>query len=356
MKKIFNLHNISLVLVVAIVSIFSIVKVNAAITWDNNKNSVTISRDVTGINNPITNTFTYTVTADGSNPTGASNIPSGGTVVFDGSETPTSNTVTETGTIDFSSATFTHPGVYKYTITETASSNSTYPVDNTEYTVEITVQNTNTASPDGENFTAYLFLKDSSEQKVAQAEYTSAADQSDFAHVVLNKHVTGGDADVTDYFPYTVSLYAAGTYTINGLTAGVSCGGSTQAATATLSGGSTSTPSTATICLKHGDSVTIGYENSLNTIPTGTRIDIVETPGTYTPSYTVNGGSSVSSASLSNHTLTNGTTTVAYTNNKASTVPTGVILTIIPYVLLVIVSVGGTVLYMNMKDKKPSKK
>ena len=84
----------------------------------------------------------------------------------------------------------------------------------------------------------------------------------------------------------------------------------------------------------------------------GTKIDIIETNTDYTESYKINNGSAVSSNSLTNHTLAAGETTVAFTNTKTGTTPTGVLITTLPYVLLIIAAVAGALVFVKFKNQK----
>ena len=323
MRKIFKLHNIGLMLIIAIVSIFSITKVNAVqpSSWENNNNSITISREITNVTNPVTNTFTYSITADSNNPVGATNVPSPVNIVFDGTESIINNTVTKTGTINFANMSFEHPGTYNYTIAESITSDaSIYPKDTTNtYTATIFVENVLDANdvPTG-NIKATLLLKQGA-NKIADytARFTGSASLSAFGNLKLSKTVTGNIADTADYFEYTITINGTSdTYNITGLTSSITYEGIAKANPTTITGG---TPTK--VYLKHGDIATIGVTNNLNAIPTSATYSIVETttaPAGYTASYKINNGSAVSSAAIANESIVTGDNVVAYTNNKNS--------------------------------------
>ena len=374
MKKIFNLHVFSLILVVAIVSMFSIIKVNAAITWKSDDgcigSSFTITRTLNNVpTSSVTNNFGYTLTPNAGNPgTPSGTVPSSATVSFTGSETVTNHTVSKTTSVNFNTITsFPDVGYYTYSLAEASSTDSTtYPIATTStdtdsthklpYTVRVWVSH----AVDGEgvptsDYVACMHVLNSDNEKVAPA-YTTNVNSSQYSSFTITKKTTGNMAEISDYFPITISLNTTGTYNITGLTAGSSlCTGvASQTASTTITGNTA--PITKTVCIKHGDTVVVGKDGSLDTIPTGTALTLTETPGTYTPSYKVNSGSSVSSATLSNHSLASGETTIAYTNDKTEPTPTGVIITVLPYILLVVIVVIGTVVYMNLKKKEDKNK
>ena len=204
------------------------------------------------------------------------------------------------------------------------------------------------------NYTATLQLKKGSAKVTPlTAAFTSAVPSSQYSHLEVSKTVTGNMADTTDYFPVTVTLTnSSGTalttpYTITGLTSGATCSGVTTQPT------QTSTSGTATFCIKHGQTIVIGKSGSVDAIPVGSKFTVAETAVSgYTAKYKVNTGSVTSGSSVSNQTFVAGTNTVAFTNDKNNDVPTGVIISIIPYVILIAISVGGVLAYTNLKRKK----
>lgn len=350
MKKIFNLHNLSLLLVVAIVSVFTIVKVNATVAWDNTTHgSATIERTVEHIGNPVVTTFTYTVTADNANPAGATGAPSSGTVVFDGSETITSGSVVETGTLDFSSMTFARPGTYHYTVAETATTNNLYPLDSDIYDIYIQVTNELDANnqPTG-NFNAVM-VKQNREDPPVKVTNLTFESSPEMSHIDLSKIVTGTGADATKYFPVSITINAPeGTYPITGT---FSTDGTTAATSANYVVPSTGATAM-TIYMKHGDSVTIGNNGTDDLIPTGVSYTFAETNDPdYTEKYKVNSGTQTEGTTC-NGTVAATANSIQFDNSLTSTPITGVLLNIIPYVLVIVIAVSGTLIYTALKTKK----
>lgn len=149
MKK----KSIFLIILVSIafmmMSIFS-VKVNAATVnitggLTEGKAVSPITRTVTGVTNPVTNTFTYTIEQvkdqDKYAKDGCTGAPTSATVEFNATA-PVDGTATATGNIDFSSTTFSKAGDYLFKVTETGSTDTTnYPLDKSTYYVVVHVTN-----------------------------------------------------------------------------------------------------------------------------------------------------------------------------------------------------------------------
>lgn len=369
MRRIFNIKNLCFLLFIALINALTL-NVNAVVTWESTSvspyrgNSITISRTVNNVaTSTLTCNLTYTLAADANNPSGASGAPTGNKTISFSSEAVSNSTATKTTTVSFSGMSFTEPGDYSYILTETATSNaSNCPQDTaSSYTIIVSVENVvdGTNHPTGD-YKAYLSIKETgdtsiSANKKAQADFTSTRPAG---HIELTKEVTGNVAKLDDYFPFGIKIYAGGTYNITGLTAGSNlCSGvTTQTATTTVTG-NPSSPTEKVICLKHGQTAIIGVNNSTDTIPSGARIDISEKSNTvdgrtYTTTYKVNSGSTQSGTSLTNHTLASGTTTIKFTNNSEEDTPTGILITILPYVLVIIGAVGGILVYFKINKKE----
>ena len=361
MKKIFNVYNIGLLLVVALISVFSLksVKATGTVTWSG-ASSVTLDRTIQNVSIAPTVTYTYAVAAVNGNPEGAGSIPTSATIAFTSSDTVSGNSVHKTQSLSFSGATFVRPGDYSYTITESASNNSSYPKDSTNsYTVIISVRNDVDANnvPTGD-FTASLVLKDKDNQKVeAQsgqapvAAFVSSPDTSDFGRISVTNTVKGTTADMNEYFPYTVTLSdSTNSYSISGLDSGATCTG-VNSQPSTVTGG------TATFCLKHGQTAVIGQDgssgNEFDTIPTSVTYGVsVNNLGYDSTQYSIDSGTATTGTSFTNHALSSGNNAANFTNNKSANALTGVLTTIIPYILVIIIAVCGTVAYTTLKQRK----
>ena len=238
----------------------------ATITFDQDIDTIPFTRTVTGVSNPVTNTFTYTITADAGNPDTVTNVPTTSTVVFNATN-PSSNTTTEAGAIDFSGATFNTVGDYYFTITETSSTNDfLYPIDNTTYTAQVSVRYaTNGGTTDMNTFVVTLAQNMQKEGGDKEAAVWSSA--SPRTYFEISAETNGNSADKDHCFTYLLNIPAENgisaddTFVVNNSTC-------TENPTTITAGEDT------TIKLKDGDTLTIGLLNNLAQLPIGSSYTI----------------------------------------------------------------------------------
>ncbi len=247
----------------------------ATTTFDQNIDSIPFTRNVTGVSNPVTNTFTYTITADSDNPDVATNGPAGSTTVVFDATAPVSNTATESGVIDFSGVTFNRTGDYYFTITETSSTNSSlYPVDSATYTAQVSVRYAVVGGVTDPN-TFVVTLAQNMQKTGGDKEAAVWSSASPRTYFELSAKTTGNSADVNHCFTYTLNIPA-----VNGISAGDSfaIGGATcDGNPATVTAGQDTA-----IKLKSDDVVTVGLlNNSLGQLPIGSgyTITLVDAEG-----------------------------------------------------------------------------
>ncbi len=220
-------------------------------------NPISLRRTISGVSNPVTNTFTYSI-AESSTPSGgsATNVPTTASIVFNGAM-PNDREVSASTTVNFVNANYSKVGDYVYTLSESASSDATnYPVDTSNNDYKITVQVryfTDSANvPDNNRYVAHIIVENKAGTKVNGATWGSSAART---YIQANATTTGNLAELDKCFAYTIDILATGavaqgdTFTIISNT---SCtGGDT-----TVSAG---TP--AVVYLKHGENATIGIAN-----------------------------------------------------------------------------------------------
>lgn len=98
--------------------------------------------------------------------------------------------------------------------------------------------------------------------------------------------------------------------------------------------------------LKHGKSQTI-------IVRVGDTITVSEANGNYEPSYVVNGGQSVDGNSVTYKVTADSNQTIAFTNKYEVTIPTGVSLDSLPYIIvLAVVALGGIVLLKTRRIRR----
>lgn len=305
-------------------------------TWSTGS-SATIRREIANAYGTINNTFTYTITADTSNPTGATGAPTSASAVFNGTYT-TQGTATQTATLDFSSMQFDQVGDYSYAIAETASTNaSIYPVDSTStYTATVSVRNNNNLT----GFVASLYIKDKDGNKLTNISGNTSevlfASAPSYTNVQVSHTVSGNAADPSNCFEYTFSVNTTDSYT---LTTESTCTNSSTIA----NGG--------TISLKHGDTATIGLVGTTSQIPVGTTYGFTKS-GTdeYTTSIDGTARTTISktmvATNASNYSTNN---TTAIDEHLESSVDTNAFINMTIYILLALAGISGIAFFVYKK-------
>ena len=343
------------ILSVAVVAAFAGGSASAATTYNggnvDDSGKLQITRKVSGVSNPVSNVYSYTITADSDNPAAATGFPSTSTITFS-SVAPVSNVATATSTLDFSSTNYTQVGDYYYTIAESSSSNAgTYPKTDATYKAVVSVR----YAVDGNNVptgdlvaTVAAQVLNSSDTK-QNAEITTGSSRT---HIEASQEVKGNSADVNKCFKYQLDIPAKGTLALAGDTYTVStsstCEGNTAAATV---GG------TNYFYLKHGDTITVGLNGAVDEMPIGLDYTIALTSKDDYENPVFNG---VQQSSLSTPTKT----TVALTDsnfNAANKTPisieknispkTGVLVSVFPFIILAALAGAGAI-YVSSKAKK----
>lgn len=304
-------------------------------------------------------------------------VESGGTVtaggaVFTPDDTTTPGTptnhddktqkyATKTMTVDFSEIEFTAPGIYRYIITETASTASEITNDAVSTrTLDVYVQYKNTA-PDGEqpDYSESL-LEVSGYVLYKGTENISDANKSDgFTNtyttydLTLKKEVEGNQGDRDKYFMFTVNISNAvpGTVYSVVLPSEDNYTGNTQRSLTVDEYGKVVD---AIFYLKNDQSIVI------QGLTEDTKYTIKE------ESYSGDGYSTSNTvkvddqpASTSSEALTTGERTmgerdnvVTFTNTKSGTVPTGILLETAPYLILGAVVVAGLVVLFATRRRR----
>ena len=452
MKKIINIRNITLILVVVLIGVLSLkikeVKAAGTVTWSG-PSSVTIRETLSNVVNPIVAHRAYYLQENFGN----YNTVATATINYTASDTYTNYQITKTAVMNLSSLTFTAPGDYEYRIYEDVLYdsndryidnyfyNSNYSYDHfvPYYNAIVQVRNVVDGNnvPTG-NFTASLILekweyndqtddwecsKVSPSSGVLYADYNYEPYPDAFGHIELSKTVKGTGADRNKYFPFTITINndisieglidsSGWTYPISGLDTTVTYNGSTISNPTSITDGTSTT-----IYLKHGQTAIIGQVtsggSSFDAIPAGicseeedpfggdpggdpipdpgdiivdgqphnqsydytttprikplTYIDnlycygsyfrIEEDPADYDASFSVNGGSSTSgyyvpATGIMDINTYSTTATVDFSNTKEMSPFTGLIFTILPYLMLAGIGIGGTLLVMRLKKEE----
>ena len=155
--------------------------------------------------------------------------------------------------------------------------------------------------------------------------YTSEAK---FKDISISKNVTGDIADKNAYFEFNINL--TGTQIHNGDTFTITGQSKDGAQTTCVVGTSCK------VFLKHGESAII------KNLPIGSKYTITEAGATDYKTYIDGSSNEDSDKTCDEKTISaTGNNTTAFVNNKESTTLTGIFINIAPFVILLILSIGG---------------
>ena len=273
--------------------------------------------------------------ADGSGriagPTGASI----GNATFSATDSGTS--VSKDVTVTFPADLFTSVGIYRYKITQTIPANTGVVAASSSPTtryLDVFVQNK--AGGTGLEV-AYFVLAFTANNTASSTSYTEKSDgfQNTYnSHTLtIKKEVTGnqGNRNQDFYFPITIT----------------NSEGTTKKYNYTKTGGTgTFTSETSqTISLKHGEIIEITGLTAQDTY----NVSEIAADG-YTTTYKIGTGSETSDTAALTDTIT-ADRTITFINTKNANTPTGVILTFMPYILMILAGFVVASLFLRRKRR-----
>lgn len=260
------------------------------------------------------------------------------TVTYDNNSTTTDKT--KTVNIDFSKVSYDKPGIYRYTVSEQQGNVPGVTYDTKQYTVDVYVL----TQTDGTYKPQYIVSNENGSTSKKPVKFDNTIQTTSLK---VTKKVTGNAGDKNKEFTFSIVLNDAN-QTKNYTTGSVTM-------TITKKDNSSSTvqiPVTNTSTdfkLKDGESATI------DKLPQGIQYEVNEvSEDGYAQSATIN--KDTTKTATEEYTLKGLVTTdntpdeIVVTNTKNSTTPTGVAMTVAPYVGLTILALGG-VLYVFKKRK-----
>lgn len=298
--------------------------------------TLTLSNDeLEALSYDIEYSFTVSSTATVVQPTDITNVamavtgaPSIANIKYTPDDTFSANnkSCTKELQIDWSGVEIKEPGVYRWEVTKsvTDTDNNEDPTNNstTTYLYVYAIDNAGTLTIDSVGMTTAKELNEASAKGNLEDSYPAKT-----LDLSISKTVTGNQGSKDQYFKFTVTLTSpAGaintTYTISGLDVNVPATAYHEAKTnvtaITVNGGSSSSVE---LWLKHGQKATIGD------LIFGTAYTITESENAgYTVTSAITGDATGTSAdgATAGDTSLEVSSTVAFTNNKEATVPTGV--------------------------------
>ncbi len=245
-------------------------------------------------------------------------------------------------TVSFPNNSFTKPGVYRYIINESNGARPGVTYDATPRYLDVFV----VADSNDELSIANCILRTSessiktdgtytTDPDVKSSGYTNSVTQYDFS---FSKAIAGNQGDKNKRFTFTLSVSNAipGVYPleVNDVT------GTPQ----TITIGSDGTFSAA-YNLTNGSSFKILNLNK------DAVCSVHEDAQDYTPSHSVDSGDSVGTANSGNITLANSDHSVAFTNTREGIIPTGVLLTIAPFAIGIVLC-AALIIFVMVKRRR----
>lgn len=284
------------------------------------------------------------------------------TAVFTAGETVTGGTITKNVTLDFSSVDFPEPGIYRYKVTESFAASSENPdiVNNTNVDRYIDVTVVNEMSSDGSTPTgklkissyamldtdAVLVCKDNvytyvdSTGKPVNAKMVGFTATYTTYDLTLDKVVKGDMGNKGEEFDFTIQFtggdenekfsYNNTPYTFD------------ENGQASITG------------IKLTDASNPIQITGLPSDVSYTVVENIEQSKGYSTSATVNGSeknvtSAVDKQTVATQTKSQSTDAVVVTNTKTSVTPTGIVMDIAPYALLVVIAAAGCFVFLRKR-------
>lgn len=272
-------------------------------------------------------------------------------------EDSTQKYATKSVTVDLSEVTFNKPGIYRYVITETATSQDGITNDtNTTRTLDVHVAYAEGSETELEvtSYALYLTAPVTDDDFATTDKVNGFTNTYTTHNLTLEKQVTGNQGDRNKYFKFTVSITNAvkGTVYNVDLTNADSNPNVNDGTTNPNQLVATDGTVTATYYLKDDQSITI------KGLTGGTHYTITEesySSDGYTTTNTVDGTASSQGDTTGEKTMGDSFHKVVFTNKKDGTVPTGILIETGPYILMGAVVIIGLVALLATSRRRSRK-
>ncbi len=284
----------------------------------------------------------------------------------------------QAGTIDFSGVEFTEPGVYRYIITENAGGGTSSGVENDpvpERTLDVYIMDNGSGALTFGGYMLYSgtvtdapLATDSAEGAapsgaVKDDKYVNSVANTE---LTITKTVTGNQGSRDKFFKITVSLTGLGngakvSVEKTGYAAGnASKTSATSYPLSTVNGsngnGVTELTANPSGVISHDFYLSDGDTVKLTGVPNGASYTVKEEPEGYTASAKLNGTainlSDSGTAKQTAQLTLNDDSTLAFTNSRSGTVPTGVIVSVIPGFLIAALGVTGLIMIAKKRREE----
>lgn len=309
-----------------------------------------ITREVTNVSNPVTNTFSYTITAASGNPGTVTGAPASASIAMS-AEAISGGKATKTADIDFSGATFSELGDYFFEVRESASGDvANYPKDDSVYRIIASVRAALDANdvPTGDQVITFAAnMMNANDVKSGDYVFTSGAERT----YIQATHKTTGNMSKDECFKYAINFPAVAGKAVAGDKYVVENSGTCTGGVEEITVGSDSN----FVYLKSGDTVSVGLVRAGGQIPVGVDYTIALADHSDYDAYF--------DETLSSTKVSPSKTTVAQTSasfdssnktalraDKSAGLNTGILLNIFPFALLIAIAGAGTVFMVKKKQ------
>lgn len=236
----------------------------------------------------------------------------------------------------FQGITFSTPGMYHFAVNEKAGTDPNIAYAGQTYYVEVQVS---WAVDAGGNLTGALHMDGIAAYAGSQKGISDKVDVLMFhnkevknSSLTVTKTVKGNAANKNDVFEFTVKVTG-----VSGSYPATNVAGKVTAVNGVI---------TEKVYLKNGEKFVI-YN-----LPAGAAYTVTEADTAYVESFRIDNGETKSGSEAAGKVGKDDTVT-AFTNTKTITPPTGIFMNVVPYVLLLAVSVLGCVVFFVFRRRKP---
>jgi hypothetical protein len=299
------------------------------------KSSITLTDRVLNTNNTVSNTFTYSITPDQSNKSGATNEPTQIEVTLNKVK-GNNGVVSYDYEIDFSSVHYTQYGIYKYLIEEISSSDmENYSLSNDKYYIYVLYSNQGIASVYGQ---AYNVTDNSKSDLIFNHNHN-------YTNIKITNTTTGKLFNTNEYFKFKLVIngQVGDRYYIDGQDSIIKFNGNNINTTNYYT--VKNSDNYVYIYLKKDQTITIGTEDGINQIPIGTHYSLQKIGSrSWETTYEV----------INNYTTSDNEDVnyIIIINRRDYDVAiTGVFLDILPFVILIALGILGLILIRKIGKK-----
>lgn len=243
----------------------------------------------------------------------------------------TAGSYTFEGSLAIDVSKFDEPGVYHYVVEETAGSYEGITYSTERYDVYVYIVN----GTDGlQADAAIAFVDGEKKDLVFTNDY--GKDNNGTHDVIVTKNLEGNLANMSDTFSFDVSV----------------AGNEGEVYKVVY----TQNKASATTFVTSGDTITlsgIGDEDTIHIygLSANDTYTVTEKDGT-TKGYTVTDSDSESADGTVSGKVTVDGTTATITNTKSASTPTGIVMDVAPYVLLVVVAAAGCLVFLRKRNNE----